>query len=355
LQYAPRARWLVLILPLLVLFLSAMHRQPANSLDDYPTGHQPGALAGISVLGTPATTDTATPLPTATATSTWTPTPTSTATDTATPSPTPTATATATTTPTATFTPTPTPTATFTPAPLLPTPDGAMRRVRVPILMYHHIQDAPPGSSALRRDLSVSPSNFETQLRYLQQEGYETVSLYDLVLHLTVGQPLPERPIILTFDDGYADAYIQALPLLQRFGFTGTFFLITAPIDAGNPAFLSWAQVEEMHAAGMSMEAHSYDHPDLRNRGYQYLVYQTLGPKEAIEARTGEKVRFFCYPSGRYDAHVVQVLRSANYWGAVAIEQGATHTSDGLFGLRRVRIQGGDALSDFVHKLNLDW
>jgi len=341
LKYTPRARWLVMILPLLVLVLSAMYSQPSISVD--------GSVLAISVLGTPTLTGTATPLPTATAT------PTPTATDTATPRPTATATATA--MPTATFTPTrtPTPTHTATPTPLLPTPDGLLRRVQAPILMYHHIQDAPPGSDALRRDLSVSPQNFEAQLRYLQQEGYETVSLYDLVLHLTVGKPLPERPIVLTFDDGYADAYTQAFPLLQRFGFTGTFFLTTAPIDAHDAAFLSWDNVAEMHTAGMDLEAHSYDHSDLRSRGFQFLVFQTLGPKEAIEARTGDKCRFFAYPSGRYDDYVIDVLRSAHYWGAVVTEQGATHASDGLFALRRVRISGGDALSDFVHKLNLDW
>lgn len=353
LQQVPKARWLVLVLPLLALFLSAMHSPHTGSLDGSHPGNQASALAGASVLGTPTPTNTATPLPTATDT----PTPTPTATDTATPSPTPTATATATATPTATFTPTPSPTATCTatPTPLLPTPDGLLRHARVPILMYHHIQDAPPGSTALRRDLSVSPQNFEAQLRYLQQEGYESVSLYDLALHLTVGKPLPERPIVLTFDDGYADAYTQAFPLLQRFGFSGTIFLITASIDAGDPAFVSWDNVAEMHAAGIDLEPHSYDHPDLRGRGYQFLVYQTLGPKEAIEARTGDRCRFFAYPLGRYDDFVIDVLQSANYWGAVVTEQGATHTSDGLFTLRRVRISGGDTLSDFVHKLNLDW
>ncbi len=83
---------------------------------------------------------------------------------------------------------------------------------------------------------------------------------------------------------------------LQRFGFTGTFFLITAPIDAQNPDFLSWDQVEEMHAAGMKFEPHSYDHPDMRNRGFDFVVFQILAPKEAIEARTGETCRFFAYP-----------------------------------------------------------
>ncbi len=221
--------------------------------------------------------------------------------------------------------------------------------------MYHRISDPPPGADAIRRDLSVSPWNFEEQLRYLKQDGYQTITLNDLALHLTVGKPLPPRPIILTFDDGYADAYIHAFPILQRWGFVGTFFLVSAPLDANDPDFLSWAEVEEMHAAGMKFEPHSYDHPDMRSRGFDFVVFQILAPKEAIEARTGEKCRFFAYPSGRYDQFVIDVLRSAHFWGGVLTEQGATHTSDDLFTLQRVRIQGSDDLDAFSRKLNLDW
>ena len=81
-----------------------------------------------------------------------------------------------------------------------------------------------PGADALRRDLSVTPKSFKKQLAYLQQEGYESITLNDLALYLTIGKPLPAKPIILTFDDGYADAYTRAFPLLQRFGFTGHLF-----------------------------------------------------------------------------------------------------------------------------------
>ena len=260
-------------------------------------------------------------------------------------------TATPTHTPTATHTPTQTP----TPTPLLPTPDGVDRQVRVPILMYHHIDDPGPGADEFRRDLSVTPKDFKKQLAYLQQDGYESITLNDLALYLSVGKPLPPKPIILTFDDGYADAYTRAFPRLLRFGFTGTFFLVTAPIDAQNPDFLSWDQVQEMHAAGMRFEPHSYDHPDMRNRGFDFVVYQVLAPKEAIEARTGETSRFFAYPSGRYDQYVIDVLRSADYWGAVLTEQGATHGLDDLFELRRVRVRGQDDLDAFIRKLNLDW
>jgi peptidoglycan/xylan/chitin deacetylase (PgdA/CDA1 family) len=143
--------------------------------------------------------------------------------------------------------------------------------------------------------------------------------------------------------------------LLQSFGFVGTFFLVSAPIDAQNPDFLSWDQVKEMHAAGMRFEPHSYDHPDMRNRGFDFVVFQILAPKEAIEARTGETCRFFAYPSGRYDQYVIDVLRSADYWGAVLTEQGATHTGSDLFTLKRVRVHGGEDLDRFVRMLNLDW
>jgi peptidoglycan/xylan/chitin deacetylase (PgdA/CDA1 family) len=221
--------------------------------------------------------------------------------------------------------------------------------------MYHHIDDPPPGAGAIRRDLSLPPQEFEKQLRFLKEEGYEAVSLHDLALHLTVGKPLPAKPVVLTFDDGYADAYTQAFPLLERYGFVGAFFLVTKPIDDRNPDFLSWDQVKEMHAAGMHFEPHSWDHPDMRSRDYDFLVFQILGPKEAIEERTGKTCRFYAYPSGRYDQFVIDVLRSANFWGAVLTDQGATHTADGLFELRRVRVRGETDLEEFIRILNLEW
>ncbi len=340
----------VIALPLMVLLLSAAYRElPTPPAERLPSESWQYSIA--HALGT----ETATPTPTFTPTPTPTPTRTPTPTATDTPTATPTLVPTFTPLPTRTPTPTRTPSPTATPTPLLPTPDGIYREARVPILMYHHIADPPPDADALRYDLSVPPARFEEQLRYLRHEGYESITLNDLALYLTVGKPLPPKPIILTFDDGYRDAYTHAFPLLKRYGFTGTFFLISEPIDNNDPDFLSWAEVEEMHAAGMKFEPHSYNHPDMRNRGFDFVVFQILAPKEAIEARTGETCRFFAYPMGRYDQFVIDVLRSAHFWGGVLTAQGATHTADGLFELRRVRVHGGDDLDAFIRALNLDW
>jgi peptidoglycan/xylan/chitin deacetylase (PgdA/CDA1 family) len=355
LKLGSRGRWPILVrivvLPVIALLISAAYWRAGLLAPG------PGENVHIAYAGTPTPSPTNTPSATPTHTATFTPTPTETATPTATATASHTPTATASHTPTATATPTATstPTHTPTPTPLRPTPDGISREAHVPILMYHHISAAPPGSDAIRQDLSVTPLNFEAQLDYLKRSGYQAITLNDLAFYLTEGKPLPPKPIILTFDDGYADAYTHAFPLLQRFGFVGTFFLISSPIDANNPDFVSWAEVEEMHTAGMKFEPHSYDHPDLRNRNFDFLVFQIVTPKQAIEARTAETCRFFAYPSGRYDQFVIDVLRSAGYWGGVLTEQGATHTTDELFTLRRVRIHGGDDLDTFARILNLDW
>jgi peptidoglycan/xylan/chitin deacetylase (PgdA/CDA1 family) len=292
------------------------------------------------LLSTPtasrSSTRTRTPRPTRTPTSSRTPTPTVTRTPTATRTP----------SPTATFTPTPTP---------LPTPDAVSRTARVPILMYHYISKPPADADAYRLDLSVTPENFEAQLAWLRSQGYQTVTLSDLVYHLSLGWPLPDKPIILTFDDGYRDSYTQALPLLKKYSYVGTFFLVTKPIDEGDPAYLTWNMVKEMHRAGMDLEPHGYRHYDLRDRDVDFLVYEIVAAKEAIEARTGETARFFSYPSGSYDDQTVAVLKSAYFWAAVTTAQGATHTSDSLFELSRIRMRGRYDLEDFATLLTLDW
>ncbi|NLG52053.1 MAG: polysaccharide deacetylase family protein [Chloroflexi bacterium] len=255
--------------------------------------------------------------------------------------------------PTETPPPTETPEPTAPPTPLpLPTPDGTLRSLRVPILMYHYISAPPSRANAVRRDLSVSPEQFEAHLRYLQQEGYSTITLRDLSLALQRGYPLPEKPIVLTFDDGYRDAYENAFPLLRRYGFVGTFFVITGFVDEGRPEYLTWDQIVEMDAAGMDMEAHGHTHTDLHNRSQDYLIWQILGAKEALEQRLSREVHFFCYPSGRYDVQVIEVLQALHFWGAVTTAAGVDHQSDQMFELRRVRVHGHYGADHLASVLN---
>jgi peptidoglycan/xylan/chitin deacetylase (PgdA/CDA1 family) len=232
-----------------------------------------------------------------------------------------------------------------------PTPVPLPDQARVPILMYHYVSELPSNPDRYRLDLTVSPENFEAQLQYLAKAGYRTITLTDLYLHLMQAYPLPEKPIVLTFDDGYRDAYEVVFPLLLDYGFTGTFFVLATPAHFESPDYLTWAQMKEMSDAGMDIQAHGRDHVDLRGRSYDYLVYQIRGIQEAIHYHTGRLPRFFCYPSGRYDANVIAVLKSAGYWGAVTTVWGRAHNRDNLFEMPRLRIHGGGTLESFIDNL----
>jgi peptidoglycan/xylan/chitin deacetylase (PgdA/CDA1 family) len=232
-----------------------------------------------------------------------------------------------------------------------PTPVVLPDEVEVPILMYHYVSELPPDADVYRRDLTVSPEAFEAQLEYLDKAGYHPMTLADLYLYLTEGYPLPEKPIVLTFDDGYRDAYEVVFPRLLDHGFPGTFFVLATPAHYESEAYLTWAQMKEMSDAGMAIEAHGRDHVDLRNRSWDFLVYQILGIREAIEYHTGRTPHFFCYPSGQRDANVIRVLESTGYQAAVTTEWGQTYAQENLFEMPRLRVHGGESLASFIAKL----
>jgi len=233
--------------------------------------------------------------------------------------------------------------------------DGTLRRIAVPILMYHYVSVPPEDADVYRRDLSVTPTNFRAQMAFLAERGYTVIGLDDLNLALRWGAPLPPRPVVLTFDDGYADAYHVVFPILREFGYTGTFFVITRRLDEGHPAYLTWAQAREMAQAGMSIESHTSDHLDLRGRDSAFLIDQIQGSIERIEAHTGRRPRFFCYPSGRWDRGAVEALASLGIWAAVTTEGGIEHTTDAMLLLRRVRISGDTDLGTFAVLLAWEW
>ena len=316
--------------------------QPPASISPVPSG---------TPVGTPGGARTATALPTSLPTATVNPT----VSPTVVPSTTPTVQATATFSPTVPATlppPTITPSATPTAG---PTPDGNARSAHVPILMYHYISDPPARSNAVRRDLSVSPALFESHLRYLRDAGYHVITLDDLLWFLTSGRPLPEKPVILTFDDGYLDNYSNAFPLLERYDMVGQFFLITDFVDAERADYMTWPEIEEMSAAGQRFGSHSRNHPDLRGQSVDYLVWQALGGLEDIQMHLGYHPRWIAFPSGAFDKRTIQVYKSANYWGGLTTIQGATQTSEGIFELNRVRVRGTYSADDLARLLELDW
>lgn len=256
---------------------------------------------------------------------------------------------------TATATPTVAPSSAGSTPAIQPTPDGVARTAHVPILMYHYLSVPPANADIYRLDLSVTPDRFAAHLDALQAAGYTTISLYDLLQNLVQGTPLPDKPVIITFDDGYRDNYENAFPLLVAHNMTATFFVVTDFIDGEYPEYVTWDMVRAMHDAGMSIEAHGRNHASLENRDNDYLVWQALGSLEGIERAIGVRPRFIAYPSGDYDQATIDLFHSANYWGGLTTVQGATHSSDDLFQLSRVRVHGDTSADDLLRLLTLDW
>jgi len=251
-------------------------------------------------------------------------------------------------------TPTPTPEPTQFPA-YAPTPDGIVRTLRVPILMYHYLSEPPPDADIYRRDLSVSPTLFAEHLDRMLAEGYVTVSLYQVIDALQRGAPLPDRPVVITFDDGYRDNYENAFPLLRERGMVATIFVITDFIDEQRPAYLTWDMAREMLAAGISIESHGRNHVSLAGKDDDYLVWQALGSLETIEYELGVRPRFISYPAGEYDRRTIEIFQSAHYWAGVTTRQGATLDNQRLFELPRVRVRNTTTADELIRLLSLDW
>ena len=224
--------------------------------------------------------------------------------------------------------------------PPAPTQRPASLVLRVPVLMYHYISAVPAEQASNRYavDLRVPADLFDQHLAYLRSQGYTSVTAPALWEALNGRAGLPPKPVMLTFDDGYADAYTDALPLLLRYGFRGTFF-ITVNLIA-RPGYLNWDQVRALDRAGMDVESHAMDHKPMTGFSLSGLAYQMGEARKALAKQLGRDVRFFAYPSGDYNATAVQAVASNGYYAAFAKSGGSLQSLDWAFALHRSRVGG---------------
>lgn len=234
---------------------------------------------------------------------------------------------------------------------LLPRPAQAagVREVLLPILMYHAVSLPPADLNPKLAENWLAPEKFRCQLRWLADNGYQTVSPEQLIEAVTKNGPLPAKPIMITFDDGYADAAYSVTPILREFGYTGVFFVITGWLNEGRPDYLSWAQARAMAEAGMSIQSHSRQHVDMRGKPDAWLDGEIQGSLNDIEANVGVRPVMFSYPLGRYDSAMIRALRRAGVPAAVTVRDGRTIVRGNLLWLPRVRVRGSTTLSEFAY------
>ena len=222
----------------------------------------------------------------------------------------------------------------------------------VPILMYHEIAPASETSSRL----AVPPEAFAEQVGYLRDAGFETVTAAHLA-EIMAGRPgrLPDRPVVLTFDDGFEDFHRRAMPVLERAGFTATVFVTTGWVqDAGSHAatrrpgrMLSWSQIAEAAQAGMEVGAHSWQHPQLDQLRGLVLREELYASKAHLEDQLGAPVPGLAYPFGYSNSRVRQVARDAGHDYACAVSNTMLNGSADLLALPRLTVRRSTSLQTF--------
>jgi peptidoglycan/xylan/chitin deacetylase (PgdA/CDA1 family) len=214
----------------------------------------------------------------------------------------------------------------------------------IPILMYHYIQSSPAHSS-----LFVSPQNFASQMAYLADNGFTPISLDTLY---AINQNLvfpPQKPIVITFDDGYIDFYTNAFPILRRYNFNSTVFVITGFV--GRPPYLSWNNIEELNRTGLvSFQSHSVNHKSLTSLVFAKITQELTESKSVLGLKLGHPVNFIAYPFGQSDPRVASIASRAGYSGGLTTIYGKSHGNS--FSIPRIRISGFDSLAAFAAKIN---
>lgn len=213
---------------------------------------------------------------------------------------------------------------------------GMARLARVPVIMYH---DILPEKQVF---FDVTPAEFEAALLLIRQKGLTPISTDQLVTHLSTGSPLPDKPILLSFDDGYEGHYKYVYPLLKKYGYPALFGIYTAKVDKRiGRSSLSWQQIREMAADPLvTIASHSVTHPaDLSALTEDQIRNEVAESKRILEAQLGIPIKYFVYPEGKYDERTQEMLQLTGYQAAFKMDDEANRfagASQDLFSLERI-------------------
>lgn len=203
----------------------------------------------------------------------------------------------------------------------------------VPVLNYHQINDDEQNM------MTVPVAEFAKQMDYLDSEGYTTISPDDLYNYVTSGAELPDKPILITFDDGYADNYSNAFPILKQHNMQATIFLITDYMERFDN-YMTWEQIQEMSEQGIYFGSHTLSHQELAMVDRDEAYRQLRDSKSIIEWRTLRWVEYIAFPCGSFNDATLEEAIKAGYKGGFAVRYDLTREGDFPFDMNRIPIYG---------------
>jgi peptidoglycan/xylan/chitin deacetylase (PgdA/CDA1 family) len=212
------------------------------------------------------------------------------------------------------------------------------RIVDVPILMYHRIDRITASLPAMTRALTVAPADFAQQMRWLSSHGYHAVSMRQLFAALEYGAPLPSRPVMITFDDGYRDVLTHAAPALDHLHMPATAYVITGRISGKDSSFLSWSNLRQLERDGIAVGSHTVHHLELPDLTDAQARRELLTSRLALERHLHHPVQWFAYPAGAETAHAARLVRAAGYVLAVTTSPGPFQDAGSPMDLKRYEI-----------------
>ena len=218
----------------------------------------------------------------------------------------------------------------------------------VPVLNYHQVEEKNGNP------LTLWPDQFETQMSYLADEGYTTITIDEMMDALENGTPLPDKPVIITFDDGYADNYEYAYPILKKYGFKATIFLIYDFTNA-YPNYLTWDQINEMKESGLiRFESHTMTHANLAElTSTDELRHEIADSHDLLLNKLGYDMHYIAYPGGRVNAEIEEITRAAGYRGGFTVHYGLSTPEEGRYQMDRIPIFGANTHTLTRFKLRL--
>ena len=228
----------------------------------------------------------------------------------------------------------------------------------IPVLMYHKV--GPNRRSGRAEKLRVTPEKFDRQMSCLFKHGYGTIRVEELVTFCQKGGKLPEKRIIISFDDGYRDNFLYAFPLLRKYNFSAIIFLVSGCVgsvskwdEGGAEALLNWEEIKEMGRGGMEFGSHGQTHRLLPSLSEEEMKEEIEQSKSLLEKRLGQAVEFFSYPWGKFDERVKHRVETCGYRASFSTRPGKNGRGEDPFALRRILIRGYDSRLHFLLNLKL--